>query len=315
MDESIEKKLYETEYLKSKPIRITSVDEFVVWVDALTKRWTCHPIDPKGDGKPDPAVTPWFRGMVRQSFHLTPSLVYMNDDKQWNFDEFWSTIHFRNKAHRLTDYAPGKDAKDEWLFLMRHHGAPSRLMDWTEGALTALFFSVENSETYDGVVYALNPFLWNMAITGKYAVPEAYNPIVLKEYIELAFTQTKTKKTIHSKHFQGRYAMAIRPTIIHQRMVAQRSMFTIHGEELTFHDEKHDKDLKVCLTEQASIIKKNLDIPHQDNLIDRVVIDAGSKIKIQRQLLQLGISRYNLYPDLDGLASELSFRFDRSKME
>ena len=43
---------------------------------------------------------------------------------------------------------------------MQHHGCPTRLLDWTEGALTALYFVVQKlaQDDVDGIVYSFDPY-------------------------------------------------------------------------------------------------------------------------------------------------------------
>jgi hypothetical protein len=42
----------------------------------------------------------------------------------------------------------------EWLGLMQHYGAPTRLLDWSHNPLVAAYFSVEKEGTNDSAVYA-----------------------------------------------------------------------------------------------------------------------------------------------------------------
>jgi FRG domain len=48
----------------------------------------------------------------------------------------------------------------DWYFLMQHHNAPTRLLDWSDGALMAVYFAVKNSldATEGGFIYVLNPW-------------------------------------------------------------------------------------------------------------------------------------------------------------
>ncbi len=45
---------------------------------------------------------------------------------------------FAMRAPLLLDVRPTNDW--DWYILMRHHGVATRLLDWTEGALLALYF-------------------------------------------------------------------------------------------------------------------------------------------------------------------------------
>ena len=46
----------------------------------------------------------------------------------------------------------------EWdrLALARHHGLPTRLLDWSDNPMVALYFAVEKDEALDGKLFALN---------------------------------------------------------------------------------------------------------------------------------------------------------------
>src|SRR5687768_15091311 len=65
---------------------------------------------------------------------------------------------FQRRSIHLIDYHPGNSW--DWLALAQHHGMATRLLDWTENPLIALWFSmsspVDESNNYYSVVWAFN---------------------------------------------------------------------------------------------------------------------------------------------------------------
>ena len=53
---------------------------------------------------------------------------------------------FRREAHLYLSSEPEEGDRIGWLSLMRHHGAPTRLLDWSFSFFVAVHFAVERAE-------------------------------------------------------------------------------------------------------------------------------------------------------------------------
>src|SRR5580692_10807815 len=74
----------------------------------------------------------------------------------WTKQEARILRAFKRKAHQFLDKPPDPDDDFQWMALMQHHGAPTRLIDFTWSPYVAAFFALERTLA-DGVVWAMNP--------------------------------------------------------------------------------------------------------------------------------------------------------------
>ena len=102
-----------------------------------------------------------FRGQSNACWPLFSSLsrylkAYSVHSEAWPQQESRILRIFKRKAHLLLDHLPDEKDSFEWLALMQHHGAPTRLLDFTWSPFVASFFALERATT-NAAVWALFP--------------------------------------------------------------------------------------------------------------------------------------------------------------
>ena len=105
--------------------------------------------------------TGWiYRGQRRVDWHLRTSLERCFDRHnipQSRAREVESDLlrEFRRAYHHYSQHVPSPTDIIEWLSLMQHHGAPTRLLDFTYSIYVASYFAIEAADQ-DAAVWAVD---------------------------------------------------------------------------------------------------------------------------------------------------------------
>lgn len=252
-----------------------SVREFVRRAVDITARWS-----PTG-----PSPTLWYRGVKSVAYDLVPGAYFRKE-----CDEQTLALYFRQLSPGLLHHEPLDDW--EWYYLMQHYGLPTRLLDWTESALTALYFAVDEDGSSDGAVWVLHPVALNKLAGEPYMiVPRIGNEL---DY----WLPRQCGRHVRAHRFgqrerfgSNRKALAIYPKRHNPRIVVQRGVFTVHGK-----DETPINHLKLKLGGQDRLAK--------------LIIRANRRKTIRKELHMLGFDTTAIYPEAQSVAEDLKRALD-----
>jgi len=228
-----------------------------------------------------PPYSHWaFRGERDERIPLYSSLSrYLQNfkvaPKAWAEQEGRILRVFKRKAHQFLQQPPDLDDDFQWLALMQHHGAPTRLIDFTWSPYVAAFFALERT-VGDGVVWAMNPAR-----------------VDTSRGVQRTRTDPRVVGNFHRYFLKGnhRFIWMGEPHTMNRRLIAQSGTFAVPGV----------LDLP---------LERMLGDADQDNILAKIILPNEVREHGMRELYRMNITFATLFPDLEGLAKSLGYELE-----
>lgn len=181
---------------------------------------------------------------------------------------------FKQNASLMVDNAP-KDEFD-WMFLMQHYGAPTRLLDWSDSALVALYFCCSSKPDENGAIWLLKPVAMNKAANIHDDSDVGYLPSFQDEVL----TGYKFKELNAQRHIRLNPVATI-ANRNNKRLQAQLGNFTIHHNKREPIEEITPDSCK------------------------KLIVPSDNKAILRKELETLGVTKLQLFPELSSVGELL----------
>jgi len=232
-----------------------------------------------------------FRGMKNSKWALETAVErkgWRRTGRTSNLTEKEAIIlrEFQRRYHHYSQHPPQIDDTLEWLSVMQHHGAPTRLLDWSYSIYVAAYFALEES-TGDCAVWALNT-KWLFR-----ELKKVYEDSRHKKFLAEGIMDTQEHRSLFRDIFMDN---------VRKPFVASFTPFRLN-ERLTIQ-----KGTSLVPSDLSKKFEENLsNMPGYDKKtnLKRIIIPRSIQSEAMESLFNMNISRATLYPGLDGFSSSL----------
>ena len=220
-----------------------------------------------------------FRGTPRASHGLETSL------QTGGFEEKERHLLTSFRKYALRSAVHG-DLVWNWLSLAKHHGLPTRLLDWTYSPYVAMHFATHDFRHFDedATIWCVDYRKTNELL------PDALCRVAMQEDVNIFTTEllagvARTLGEFDALAKKGDFVVFFEPPSLDERIVNQFALFSLPSSP-KLH-------LQSLLEQREATYRK-------------IIIPAALKWEIRDKLDQANITERVLFPGLDGLSRWLA---------
>lgn len=244
-----------------------------------------------------------FRGQANIDWTLEPSIERLANSYPQNFRsgaEKYVQKAFRRRAHHYVQCPPDESDELEWMALMRHHGAPTRLLDWTRSPYVAAFFALADAKENDVST------IWAIDVNAVKA--EALELLIESGTIgrpqdgDFSLSDPQLFKRIFLEGTSPALVAPVQPRKMNERMTSQQGLFLCANRSMF----GFEFGLKNVLMSYRSRWEESAgaEVPPRP-LLFKLNLAGNVRSEMLQELYRMNVSYSTLLPGLDGFARSL----------
>lgn len=281
------------------PIEVKTIQDLISLHDSLyeesTDKWMF-----RGEG---------FRRTSEQPWLLRPSLerVVTRFGRLHQADAVEDDLlrEFQRRYHHYSPSCPERWNTLEWFALMQHHGAPTRLLDWTYSPLVAAFFALlqamdNTAEDREAVIWCCNLTLLTERALGllrkSIRLPRVDDPLKQDGTRKAAEVFDKVCRPHASKKPRKAipFVYPVNSFRLNERLTIQQGVFLAPGDVTRkFHENVEAMDRIDGLRKTWKLWRLSL----------------GEHSAMLRKLTRMNLTEAALFPGLDGFSRSLKLHW------
>lgn len=252
-------------------IEFAGWNEFKAFADSLSENWAF-----RGQGH---------AGWVLNNAIERTEFVHFHNRVE---AEFLAEFQRGARNYLSRDEIPGHTI--EWLALMQHHGAPTRLLDFSRSPFVASFFAFEQCNPHAQHHISI----WAMNIS--YLKSRSLELLSQRYPIDPGEERNGIREDLFEQIFFNNdlsVVFPVEPFRMNRRYSLQQSIFVSTG-----------KGFEPFMA-QLAFLGDDL-----EKALIKMVLPACLQKEVLRDLQRMNLNRASLFPDLDGYAASLRLRYN-----